>query len=103
MSEPMKMRATLKGDQAEIRVLMSHPMETGLRKDAGGAWIPLHFIQSFTVKHNGRTVIEAQLSQAVSRNPVFAFRLNGARQGDKIEIGWLDNGGESRRDETLIA
>jgi len=100
---PMKMRASLKGDVADIRVLMTHPMETGQRKDASGNVIPQHFIQNLTVKMNGKTVLEGQISQGVSRNPVFSFRLKGAKAGDKVEVNWLDNNGESNKTETAIA
>jgi sulfur-oxidizing protein SoxZ len=102
MAEPMKMRATLKGDVADVRVLMSHPMETGQRKDGSGKVIPLHFIQEVAVKVNGKTVIEGQISQAVSRNPVFSFRVK-AKAGDKLEVTWLDNKGDSNRTETALA
>ena len=100
---PMKMRATLAGGYTDVRVLMSHPMETGQRKDAEGKLVPLHFIQNLTVKVNGRTVIEGQISQAVSRNPVFSFRLRGGALGDKIEVSWLDNQGETNKTETAVA
>ena len=103
MSGPMKIRATAKDGIADIRVLMSHPMETGQRKDAAGKIVPLHFIQNVTVKLNGRTVVEGQISQAVSRNPVFSFRVKGGKAGDKVEISWLDNMGESNRIEAAIA
>ncbi|MDQ5847862.1 MAG: thiosulfate oxidation carrier complex protein SoxZ [Pseudomonadota bacterium] len=100
---PMKMRATLAGGHTEVRVLMSHPMETGQRKDGEGKIIPLHFIQNLTVKVNGRTVVEGQTSQAVSRNPVFSFRIKGGAKGDKIEVSWLDNRGETNATETAVA
>lgn len=103
MADPMKIRATLKGDTADVRVLMGHPMETGQRKDTDGKVIPVHFIQNVTVKLNGKTVVEGQISQAVSRNPVFSFRVKGAKTGDKIEISWLDNKGDKNRAETAIA
>jgi sulfur-oxidizing protein SoxZ len=101
MAEPMRIRAVLKGDLADVRVLMVHPMETGQRKDASGTLLPTHFIQEVSVRLNGRSVIEGQISQAVSRNPVFAFRLKGVKAGDKLEIAWLDNKGE--RSDTAIA
>jgi sulfur-oxidizing protein SoxZ len=63
----------------------------------------MHFIQNLTVKVNGRTVIDAQTSQAVSRNPVFTFRLRGGAKGDKIEVSWLDNQGETNKTETAVA
>ncbi len=103
MADPMKIRATLKGDIADVRVLMGHPMETGQRKDGAGKLIPLHFIQEVTVKLNGKTVIEGQISQAISRNPVFSFRVKGAKSGDKVEISWLDNKGDTNRTEAAIA
>lgn len=102
MSGPMKIRATAKDGVADIRVLMNHPMENGQRKDNAGNLVPLHFIQNLSVKLNGRSVIEGELSQAVSRNPVFSFRVRGTKAGDKIEISWLDNKGESSRTETAI-
>lgn len=103
MADPMKVRATLKGDTGDIRVLMNHPMETGQRKDAGGKVIPLHFIQNIEVKVNGKVVIEGQISQAVSRNPVFSFRVKGVKSGDKVEVSWLDNKGATNRTETALA
>ena len=102
MAEPMKIRATLKGDVAEVRVLMVHPMETGQRKDTEGKIVPLHFIQEMTVRVNGKVAIEGQISQAVSRNPVFSFRLKGVKAGDKLEIAWLDNRGERSQSEAAI-
>ena len=100
---PMKMRATLGNGYTDVRVLMTHPMETGQRKDADGKVIPMHFIQNLTVKVNGRTVVEGETSQAVSRNPVFTFRIKGGAKGDKVEVGWLDNQGESNKTEAAVA
>jgi sulfur-oxidizing protein SoxZ len=103
MADPMKIRATVKGDIADVRVLMVHPMETGQRKDTGGNLVPVHFIQEVQVLVNGRLALEGQISQAVSRNPVFSFRLKGVKAGDKLEIAWLDNRGERSRAEAAIA
>ncbi|MEO8717703.1 MAG: thiosulfate oxidation carrier complex protein SoxZ [Burkholderiales bacterium] len=101
MADPMKIRATVQGDVADVRVLMAHPMETGQRKQ-GGKTVPLHFIQTVTAQLNGKTVFSADISQAISRNPVFAFKVKGAKAGDTITVTWKDNLGESRTDETTI-
>jgi sulfur-oxidizing protein SoxZ len=93
----MKMRATLAGGNTEVRVLMTHPMTTAQSGQ------PLHFIQNITVRLNGSAVIEAEVSQAVSRNPVFSFRLRGGAKGDKVEVAWLDNKGESNKIEAAVA
>jgi len=103
MAEPMKIRAVQKGDITDVRVLMVHPMETGQRKDTSGNVVPTHFIQEVSVRLNGKSVLEGQISQAVSRNPVFSFRLKGGAKGDKIEVSWLDNQGETNKTETAVA
>ena len=87
MSDPMKVRAQIKGDLTEVRVLMSHPMETGQRKDSNGNTIPVHFIQTISIDVGGKRVIQGQTGTSISRNPVFAFKLKGAKLGDKVEIG----------------
>lgn len=103
MAEPMKIRATLQGDTADVRVLMLHPMETGQRRDGKGELVPLHFIQSVLVTHNGKTVLDAQWSQAVSRNPFLGIRVKGAKAGDRIGVTWVDNKGDKRSDEATVA
>jgi sulfur-oxidizing protein SoxZ len=102
MADPMKIRVTLQGDVADVRVLMAHPMETGQRKDAAGKLVPMHFIQTITAQLNGKTVFSAEISQAVARNPVFAFKVKDAKAGDKLSITWQDNAGDKRTDEVVI-
>jgi sulfur-oxidizing protein SoxZ len=97
----MKIRATVQGDVADVRVLMAHPMETGQRR-SGGNVVPLHFIQTISAQLNGKQVFSADISQAISRNPVFAFKVKGAKAGDTISVTWKDNKGESRTDETTV-
>jgi sulfur-oxidizing protein SoxZ len=101
MSEAMKISARLQGDMADVRILMRHPMETGTRKTATGI-VPLHFIQSVIVQHNGKTVLDSQWSQAISRDPFLGLRIKNARAGDKITVNWLDNTGDKRSDEVTI-
>jgi len=103
MAEPMKIRATLQGDVADVRILMMHPMETGQRKNSKGELIPVHFIQSVIVTHNGKTVLDAQWSQAIARNPFLGLRVKGAKVGDKISVTWTDNKGDKRTDEVAVA
>lgn len=103
MSEPMKIRATLQGDIADVRILMMHPMETGQRKTAQGELVPAHFIKNVVVTHNGKTVLDAEWTQAVSRNPFLGLRVKGAKLGDKISVTWIDNKGDKRTDEATVA
>jgi sulfur-oxidizing protein SoxZ len=104
MAEPMKIRAKMEADAADVKVLMSHPMETGQRKNEKGELVPVHFIQSVIATHNGKTVLDAQWSQAIARNPFLGFRVKGAKPGDKITISWVDTvGDKSSIDNTVAA
>jgi sulfur-oxidizing protein SoxZ len=102
MPDPMRIRATIQDDQAVVRVLMSHEMETGQRKDAAGNLVPAHFIQSVVATHNGRQVFRAEWGPAVSKNPYLQFQFRGTKAGDKIQITWVDSKGETRTDEAVI-
>lgn len=102
MAELIKMRATLKGDVTEVKVLMLHPMETGRRKNDLDETISAHFIQLVTATLNGEPVLEAQWGTGISKNPYLTFYLKGARAGDKISIQWVDNKGQTNSMEAAV-
>lgn len=103
MSEPIRIRAQIQGEIADLRILMQHPMETGQRRDENGQALATHFIQLFTVKLNGQLLIEGQLNTSISKNPLFAFKARGVKAGDKLSVHWTDNNGAERQDEVTIA
>ena len=104
MAEPMKIRATMAGDTADIKCLMNHIMETGQRKDAKtGQVIPAHFIQSVVATLNGKTVLDAAWGIAISKNPFLGFRVKGAKAGYKVVISWEDNKGDKNSAEAAVA
>jgi sulfur-oxidizing protein SoxZ len=103
MTDLIKIRASLQGDVADVKVLMNHPMETGQRKDSKtGQLVPAHYIQTVTATLNGRKVMEAQWSQAISKNPFLGFKVKGARLGDRITVSWVDTKGEQNSAEAVI-
>jgi sulfur-oxidizing protein SoxZ len=100
----IKMRATL-GDNgvATVKVLISHPMDTGLVKDKKtGNLIPAHFIQEVVCEHNGNNVMTAEWGPAILKNPYLSFRFKGAKAGDTVKVNWVDNQGNSDSDEATI-
>jgi sulfur-oxidizing protein SoxZ len=103
MSDPMKIRATVTGDTTEVKVLMSHEMETGQRKDSEGKTVPAWFIQNVSVMWNQKTVLSAQWGTAVAKNPFLSFRFKGGAKGDKITITWIDSRADKRTDEATIS
>ncbi len=103
MADPMRIRAQAAGDKATVRVLMSHEMETGQRKDSAGKTIPAWHISNVTATHNGKPVFNAEWGPAVAKNPFLQFTVKGAKAGDKIAVTWKDNKGESRTDEATVS
>ena len=102
MADPMRIRAQAAGDKTTVRVLMSHEMESGQRKDAAGKTIPAWHITEVSAQHNGKPVLSAQWGPSISKNPFLQFVVKGARAGDKIGITWTDNRGDQRSDEVTV-
>lgn len=90
MAIPMKLRA----GNGEIKILVSHPSENGLRKDKGGALIPAHFIKNISVTVNGKTVLDGQWGGGVSKDPYLSFKVKGMKSGDKVVVNAEDNTGD---------
>ena len=103
MPDPMRIRATAQPDGVDVRVLMSHEMETGQRRDSGGKLVPAHFISNVTVSHAGKVVLSAEWGPAVAKNPYLQFKFQGGKKGDEITVTWVDNKGETRTDKATIA
>ncbi len=102
MPDPIKLRATVRGTDGEVRVLLPHPMESGQRRDPSGQPVPAHFITAVVLSVNGRPVIDGALGTAVSANPLFAFQLTGVKAGDKLAVAWVDNKGQRGSAETAF-
>lgn len=99
----IRARVKLKNDVAEVKVLIKHPMETGLQKDKRtGATIPAHFIKEVKCLHNGELVLQSDWGIAVSKNPYLSFNIANAHVGDKIAIEWMDNKGNTDQKSITI-
>ena len=103
MGKSIRIRAKLKGGDTTVKALITHPMETGLRKNKKtGEKIPAHYIQEVVCKHNGKEVMTAHWGPAVSKNPYVSVVLSGAATGDNIELSWVDNKGEKDTASTQV-
>jgi sulfur-oxidizing protein SoxZ len=103
MADPMRIRAAVSGDKTTVRVLVSHEMESGQRRDSAGKVVPAWFIQSINAVHAGKTVMSAQWGPAVSKNPFVQFSFKGGKSGDDVTVNWVDNKGDKRTDTAKIA
>ncbi len=102
MPDPMRIRAQAANGSATVRVLMSHEMESGQRKDAAGKAIPAWYIQEVLVALNDKPAFSTEWGPSVSKNPFLQFVLRGAKAGDKVTITWKDNHGETRTDQATV-
>lgn len=80
------------GDVIEIKTLISHVMETGLRRDAAGKPIARNIIHTFTASFEGKEVFKADLQPAISANPYIAFFLKVPGSGE-LTMTWIDDAG----------
>lgn len=92
MAGQMQIRARMIGDIADVKVLITHDMETGQRKDSKTKnLIPAHFINHVVATLNGKTVLESEWGTGIAKNPFLGFRVKGAKSGDFIAINAVDN------------
>ena len=103
MEDTIKLRVRLYGDRAQVKCLVSHPMETGQRKDSvTGQLIPRHHITQLTFANNGKVLMVAKCSTAVARNPYFDFSVRGVSPGDRFSVSWEDTRGEQDALEIMV-
>lgn len=102
-SKPIKLRAKFKDGETSVKALITHPMESGRRKDKQtGQLIPAEFIQEITCEHQGKTVLNVASGSGMSRDPYLHFIFEGGAKGDTIKLHWVDNLGNSQTEETTI-
>lgn len=82
-----------KGEIFQIRSLISHQMETGLRHDDKGDVIPRKIINKFVCRYNDVVVFSVDLHEAVAANPYIEFYLRATESG-RLEFLWEEDGGD---------
>jgi sulfur-oxidizing protein SoxZ len=90
------------GEVVTIKTLISHPMESGQRKDSDGKAIPRQIINKFTCEFNGQTVFSCDIEPAVSANPYLEFTVKVSEAGT-FKFTWVDDDGSVYIDEKEIA
>jgi sulfur-oxidizing protein SoxZ len=89
------------GEVFEVRLLIRHPMETGLRHDAVGKAIPQNVIHLLTCRYNGSEVFRAELFPGIAANPYFSFFTTATTSGE-LEISWTDDSGQSEVERMAV-
>ena len=91
-----------KGEVFQVRTIISHQMETGLRHDKQGRVIPRKIINRFACRYGGVEVFSVDLHEAVSANPYIEFYLLAMESG-RLEFLWEEDGGSIYRLEHQLA
>ncbi|TBN38357.1 thiosulfate oxidation carrier complex protein SoxZ [Paracoccus subflavus] len=106
MAENVKPRVRVpktatKDEVITIKTLISHPMESGQRKDKDGNLIPRSIINRFTAEFNGQMVLDTTLEPAISTNPYLEFDAKVPETGE-FKFTWYDDDGSVYEDAQKV-
>ena len=79
-----------RGQAIEVKILISHPMESGQRKDEMGRTVPRQIIHDFVCTYEGVEVIRLTLFPAVAANPFLSFAARAEASGVLV-FSWVDD------------
>ena len=79
-----------RGELFEIKVLISHPMESGQRRDEQGEVIPRKIIKSFVASWGQEEIMSADFFPAIAANPFLAFSARAEASGT-LSLTWVDD------------
>lgn len=107
MSEPLRARVRVPrsaraGEEIILRVMATHPMESGNRPDPEGGFVPRRMIHRFVCDFDGETVIDMEIGTGISANPVFEFTARVDRSG-RFGFAWYEDGGAVHRESATIS
>ncbi|MBM3643660.1 MAG: thiosulfate oxidation carrier complex protein SoxZ [Alphaproteobacteria bacterium] len=106
MSDDIKPRIRVpakaaRGEVIEVKTLITHPMESGQRRDADGKLVPRKIVAGFAATYNGKPVIDLTMEPAISANPYLAFYLKVDEPGT-LKLTWTDDDKKSWSTEAKI-
>ena len=82
------------GEIFQVKALISHQMETGLRRDNKGDVIPRKIINKYACRYNNVVLFGVDLHEAVAANPYLEFYLRATESG-RLEFIWAEDGGQT--------
>jgi sulfur-oxidizing protein SoxZ len=85
-------REAAKGEIIQIKTLLPHAMENGLRKDQNSTIVPRKIINRFTCEFNGKLVFVCNLETAIAANPYLQFNAKVDESGT-FKFAWFDDDG----------
>lgn len=89
------------GTIVTAKALISHPMETGYRRDAMGKAIPRNILTRFRCRYDEEPIIDIELNPGIAANPFLSFRFRAERSGT-IHFEWTDQDGTITREQRTL-
>lgn len=81
-----------RGEVIVVNSIISHPMDTGFFRDAGGNPIPAYFIKDVVVTYGDEEVARFEWTSGISRDPVVSFTVKADKEAP-LTMVWTDNKG----------
>ena len=94
-------KAVKRGEPIEVKLLISHPMESGQRRDEAGRVVPRQIIHDFRCTYNGVEVIRLALNPAIAANPFLSFAAVADRSGPLV-FTWSDDAGATQTETAAV-
>ena len=98
----VRIRSRLTNNKTHLDLLLSHPMESGLRKDKNNNAIPAWYLTEVEIFRNDDSVTSIQVGLVMSRNPAISVVLQGGVEGDVIAVRWHDSRGKSGESRSKV-
>jgi sulfur-oxidizing protein SoxZ len=98
----IKVRLERSGGLVAVRILIRHPMETGLRLGPEGTLVPPHHITELTAQIGGEPVMTAYWGPGVAKDPYVSFQIAAGPLGERLVIAWTDTQGDTERLEVPL-
>jgi sulfur-oxidizing protein SoxZ len=90
-----------RGEIVEIKTLISHPMETGYRRNQSGVRVERDIVRLFVCTYNGTEVFRAELHPAIAANPFIVFSTIATESGT-LSFQWTGDNGFSATESAAI-
>jgi len=89
------------GKPGEVLTIISHPQETGLRKDASGRVLPKRLVERLDATLDGHRVLTVEFHRSVAANPYLRFFLTPPASGT-LALRWTEDTGTTAEKSVAI-
>ena len=90
-----------KNEPFDVKLLISHPMESGQRRDAMGLAIPRDIINALVCTMDGEDVFRMNLFPAIAANLFLAFSVVAERSGT-LALTFTDDHGVTQTETAPV-